>query len=223
MPHVRWKTSGQHEHGHVAAHPVALPGDPHELADHRLLRRRVAVVELQRVRPAWEVGVAPVRQDQIASLPLDPGVVLGLARELRLAGADEILGMILHPGVIRGHVVGDEVEHQPQPARGEALAQSGERRVAAEVAMHRVAADGEARPGDVLLAQVRQRLLELPTPFGIRSRDRAAPPGRSARRSGTRPSRSPSRPGGSARRPGCRPAWPASPGGATAPSARRGC
>ena len=50
----------QDEHGHVAAHAVALPGDPEQLAEHRLLRGRVAVVELQRVGPAGEVRVAPV-------------------------------------------------------------------------------------------------------------------------------------------------------------------
>src|SRR5262245_452705 len=39
---------GQNEHGHVAPHAVALPGDAEELAAHRLLRRRIAVIELQR-------------------------------------------------------------------------------------------------------------------------------------------------------------------------------
>ena len=67
---------GQDQHGHVAAHAVALPGDLHQLADHRLLRGRVAVVELQRVRPAGEVRIAPVGQEQVAALALDPGVVL---------------------------------------------------------------------------------------------------------------------------------------------------
>ena len=54
---------GQDEHRHVAANAVALAGDPDELADHRLLRRRIAVVELQRVGPAGEIRVAAIGQD----------------------------------------------------------------------------------------------------------------------------------------------------------------
>ena len=37
----------QNQHGHVAAHAVALAGDFHQLADHGFLRGRVAVIELQ--------------------------------------------------------------------------------------------------------------------------------------------------------------------------------
>ena len=76
MPQVRSKDVGQHQHGHVAAHAVALPGDLPQLADHRLLRGRVAVVELQRVGPAGEVRIAAMGQQQVALLALDPGVVL---------------------------------------------------------------------------------------------------------------------------------------------------
>ena len=46
---------------------------------------------------------------------------------------DVILGMILDPGMIQPRVVGDEVEHQPQAALAEPLAQPGQGRVAAEV------------------------------------------------------------------------------------------
>ena len=37
-PRVRSNTSGSIQHGHVAAHSVALPGDLHQFADHRFLR-----------------------------------------------------------------------------------------------------------------------------------------------------------------------------------------
>ena len=73
----------------------------------------------------------------------------------------------------------------------------------------RVAGDREARAGDVLVAQVGQRLLELPPPLRDRRARRAARPRRSARRSAARPSRSPSRPAGRAPRPGRRRASPA--------------
>jgi hypothetical protein len=67
-------------------------------------------------------------------------------------------------------VVGDEVEHQPQAPRPEALAQPGQRRIFSEIGMHGVAGDREAGSGDVLLAQVRQRLLELSPPLAIGAR-----------------------------------------------------
>ena len=139
-------------------------------ADHRLLRGRVAVVELKRVRPAGEVRIAAVGQEQVAPLPLHPRVVLRRPRQVELGPGDVVLGVVLHPGVIQAGVVGDEVEHQPQAARAEPLAQPGQRRVAAEVGMHGVAGDREAGAGDVLLAQVRQRLLELLPPLAIGAR-----------------------------------------------------
>ena len=68
-------------------------------------------------------------------------------------------------------MVGDEVEEQAQAASAEPLAQAGEGGIAAELCVNRVARDGEARAGDVLLAQIRQRLLELPAPLGVGARD----------------------------------------------------
>ena len=57
--------------------------------------------------------------------------------------------MLLHPAVVGRHVVRDEVEDEPQPARAQPLAQAGERLVAAEVDVDVVVADGEAGAGDV--------------------------------------------------------------------------
>ena len=53
----------QDKHGHIAAHTVTLTGDPQQFSDHCLLRRCVAVVKLQRIRPARKVGIAPVGQN----------------------------------------------------------------------------------------------------------------------------------------------------------------
>ena len=55
-----FKDLGQDKHGHIAAYAVALPCDLQELADHRFLHGRVAVVELQGVRPAREIRIAAV-------------------------------------------------------------------------------------------------------------------------------------------------------------------
>ena len=65
--------------------------------------------------------------------------------------------------MIEPHVVGDEVEHELAGRASEAAraAGPGPRRPPRSV-MHRVAGDGEPGAGDVLLAQVGQRLLETP-------------------------------------------------------------
>ena len=79
-------------------------------------------------------------------------------------------------------VVRHEVEHQPQAASAEPFAESGQRLVAPQRFMHRVAGDRESRAGDVVVSQIRQRLLEFVAPLGIACAKHAAWPGRSARR-----------------------------------------
>ena len=125
----------QNEHRHVAAHSVTLAGDFHQLAGHRFLRGRVAIVELKSVRPARKVRIAPVGKNQVALFALYPGIVLRRSRQVQFGSGDEIVGVILDPGVIRGHVVWDKIEQQLQSAFLQPLSQTGERRVATEIAM----------------------------------------------------------------------------------------
>ena len=73
--------------------------------------------------------------------------------------------------MIGRHVVGDEVEHQLQAATLHSLPEPGESRVAAEVGVHGVAGDREAGAGDVVVDEVRERLVKLAAPFGIGARD----------------------------------------------------
>ena len=75
--------------------------------------------------------------------------------------------MVLDPGVIERRVVGDEVEHQLQAAVPEPVAEPGEGLVAAQGGMRRIAGDREPGARDILVAQVGQRRLELPPPFGV--------------------------------------------------------
>ena len=98
---------------HVAAYSVALSGDLQQLSDHCLLRGWIAVIELQGIRPAWEVRVPTMREEQVALHLLDQSIVLRRARQFELGPSDVILGVVLHPGMIERGVVGDEVEHQP--------------------------------------------------------------------------------------------------------------
>ena len=72
--------------------------------------------------------------------------------------------------MVQRGVIRDEVQHEAETALPEALAQPGQRRIAAQARMHGVAGDGEPGAGDVLLAEVRQGLLELPPPLGVLAR-----------------------------------------------------
>jgi len=81
-------------------------------------------------------------------------------------------------------VIRDEVEHEPEATRPESVAEASQSRIAAQARVHGVAGDGEPGADDVLLAQVRQGLLELAPPLGFSSsvarrpriRDHAAAP-----------------------------------------------
>ena len=132
-----------------------MPGDSLQLADHRLLQFRVAVVELQRIGPAVKVRIAAVGQHQRPVFRLHAAVVLRRARQISLAAMDKVIRMLVDPGVIRGHVVRDEVEHQLQSALLQPLAQTRERRIPAQIAMHGVVLDSEPGAGDVFFLEVR--------------------------------------------------------------------
>ena len=87
MPQVRSNTSGSTSIAMSQRTPSHCPAIFDQLADHRFLRRRVAVVELQRVGPAREVRIAAVGQQQIAALALDPGVVLRRPGQVQFGAA----------------------------------------------------------------------------------------------------------------------------------------
>ena len=132
---------------------------------------RVGVVELECVGPAGEIRITAVGEDQIIVPTLDPDVVLRSASQVMFSTRNEIVGMIFEPRMIEPHVIGYEVKHELQASLAESLAQAGQRSVPPKILMHRVAGDRKAGAGDVFLAQVRERLLELAAPLGIAARD----------------------------------------------------
>ena len=69
--------------------------------------------------------------------------------------------------MIQAGVVGNEIEQQAQTTSTKTLAQAGERRIAAQIGMHRVAGDRETGAGDVFLSQVRQGFVKFPAPLGV--------------------------------------------------------
>ena len=98
-----------------------MPGDLHHFSDHRVLRGGIAVVELQCIRPAGEIRITSVGEQQVAAFALGPCVVVRGTREIEFGSRDVILGMVFHPRMIQAGVVGDEIEHQPEATIAETL------------------------------------------------------------------------------------------------------
>jgi hypothetical protein len=157
----------QNEHGHIAAQAVTLTADPQQFSDQCLLRRSVAVVKLQRIRPARKVGIAPIGQHEIALLPLHPDVVLRSLGQVVFASGNVIFGVLFDPRVIGAGVIGNKVQHQLQAAFPQAVAKTCQGRVPAQRMMGGVPGDREAGSRDVFFAQIRQSLLEFSAPLGI--------------------------------------------------------
>ena len=196
---------GQDQHGHIATHAVALTGDALQLADHRLLALRVAVVELQRIGPAVKVRVATVGEHDRPVFRLHPAVVLRCARQISLAAMDKIVRVLVDPRMIRGHVVRDKIEHQLQSAFLHPLV--------ANVRAPQARPDRDVRCNFGWRIQSRRCLLLASPAASVQSpcatRDSLvrspAPPARSATHSGTRPSQNPFRQGGPTRHQEYRP------------------
>ena len=183
-----FKNVRQDQHGHVAPDAIALLGNSLQLADHGPLQIRVAVIELERVRPAVEVRVAAIREYQRTGSCLDSTVVLRRPCQVTLAALDEVVRVFVDPRMIRCHMVRDEIQQQLQSALLQPPSQTCERLGAAEVAMDSVGLDGEPGAGDIFVLEIRQRRGELATPPGIGARDRLRRQAQSATRSGTRSS-----------------------------------
>ena len=79
----------------------------------------IGIVKLQRIRPAGEIRIAAISQQQVARPALRPGVILRRAGEIEFVSPDKILGMVFDPGVTEAHMVRDEVEDQDSDDNGE--------------------------------------------------------------------------------------------------------
>ena len=64
-------------------------------------------------------------------------------------------------------MVRHEVQHQPEPSTTQAIAQSRERLVAAEVGVHVVVLDREGGPAHVRIAEVGKHAVVLGQPLGV--------------------------------------------------------
>jgi hypothetical protein len=75
--------------------------------------------------------------------------------------------MSLEPRVVQTHVIGDEIEHQPQAARPKPITKATKGRIPAQGLIHGVAGDREPGSRDVLFLEIRESFLEFPPPFRV--------------------------------------------------------
>ena len=164
----------RHEHRHVAAHAVALARESSRGSPLTAPRRSGEnASSCTTSGHAGKYGSRPVRDDELADADERPRVAL----EVGLVAADEVLGMRLQPRMVRGDVVRDEVEDQPQPVPGERLARGGEPVRPAEAVVHDVVADAVGRADDVGRRDVGQGTLEALEQSRVRAVRSRCPPG----------------------------------------------
>ena len=112
---------GQDQHGHVAAHTVALFGDRHELVGHRGPQARLSIVQLEHVGPTGKIGIAAVGENPRPGGGGNAAIVRRLAGQILFGAGDIEFRVRRGPGMIEGCVIGDEIEHQPR-RRGHPIA-----------------------------------------------------------------------------------------------------
>ncbi len=155
------------KHRHITAHPIALAGDLLEFPGHRFPGGGMTVIELQGVRPAGEVRILAMRQDDFALLGRDPDIVLRLLIEHGRRPGHKVLRVLLDPGMIQPRVIRDIIEHQLLPALRKPLAQATQCRRVSQIRLHLITSNGKTGAADIRLAQIRQGLLEFQAPMRV--------------------------------------------------------
>ena len=100
------KDAVNQQHGHVAAHPVALAGQREQGSAEGLAEAGCKGVDLNDVRPGWKIGVPAMGQQVVSHLQKR----LRGTDKILWSALDEIVRVFLNPRVVRGHVVGHQVQ-----------------------------------------------------------------------------------------------------------------
>jgi len=140
------------QHGHVAAHPVALVRDAQQRSGSRFPDPGVKGVELGHVLPGGVVGVPAACEDpsaRLEKLQRRPDQVRRVAR-------DQEVGVFLHPVVVPGHVVRHEIQDQAETAAAKFPACRGEAVGAPEALVHGVVPYAVRGALDVVVREIRQ-------------------------------------------------------------------
>src|ERR1700733_4802507 len=117
MPPDFLEDVAQLEHGHIAAHAVAVVGNGSQFGKLRRAHLRRKMVQLRDVVPRRKIGIAPKSQDKNASGRLDPVKTRGIALEIPWRALDIELGVFAGPGMIKRRMISDEIKKQRDSPR----------------------------------------------------------------------------------------------------------
>ena len=134
----------------------------------------MAVVELEGIGPAGEVGVPAVGQDEGAAGGLHPPIIVGLPLQVGCASLDIELGVGFTQGWSGAVWLGTKSTRSLSPLCSEALFQAEEVRLRAEIPVQGVARHREGRAADVGLGETGERRLEFLEPLRVAQRHLAS-------------------------------------------------
>ena len=144
------------QHRHVAAHAVALRRDFVQRAEHGVAAGKLRVIDLGRVRPRREKGIATEGDDRAFGRLEKRIRSFG---QILLGALDENLRLQIQQPVIAAGVVADKIQNQVQAFARHAFAQPRQRRRAAELRRDDVAGHRIRRTDAILDRVIRQRLV----------------------------------------------------------------
>jgi hypothetical protein len=97
------------QHGHVAAHAVAMLRDAGEAGKVRGAHAGMEMIELGDVEPRGKIRVLGASEEASASRRVEAIEEGGIPLEILLRALDVKFGMRARPGVVEGGVVADEI------------------------------------------------------------------------------------------------------------------
>ena len=147
----------QHEHGHVAAYAVALPGDIGDRLDHRLPEPRLKGVELENIGPRREEGVPAAGKHLSSRLNERSRIVLRFVS----VPLNEVFRVIADPGVVRSDMVRHKIQDETNAALCEGFTGCCEPLWTAEMCIDGVAPHAVGRADIVLRRKVGKGSTEI--------------------------------------------------------------
>jgi hypothetical protein len=122
---------------------------------------------LEGIGPAGKVGVPAIGLDERAVTGLHLSVIVGFPLQVGFASLNVELRVLPDPGMIDGGVLGDEVYDKLEPSFLEALLQTKEINLPAEIPVQAVTRHRKGRTADVRLGEIRKRRLKFLNPLGV--------------------------------------------------------
>src|SRR5262249_23427986 len=136
---------------------IALAGNVRDGVPDRFPETWLVRIQLQHIRPGRKVWVPATGNDGCSNGEKGRGIFLGVFR----SPANEVLGVLPDPGMIRRHMIRNEIEQQPHPSFRECLPGYGQTTGSSELLVNFVATYAIWRTHVVGRGKVRKRPAEI--------------------------------------------------------------